>query len=58
MYNVGKPPLAPTLMASNTNRRVTFGPTTTATTTPAAVTAAAPVAAMGPTTVYVVSRAS
>ena len=61
MYNVGKPPLAPAPMASSTNRRVTFGPTTTATaapTAPTAVTAAAPVAVTGPTTTYVVSRAS
>ena len=36
--NVGKPPLAPTPMASNTSRRVTFGPTTTATTAPTALT--------------------
>ena len=52
MHNVGKPPLAPTPMASNTNRRVTFGPTTTATTAPMApttvTTAAAPVAVTDP----------
>ena len=59
MYNVGKPPLAPAPMASNTSRRVTFGPTTTATTAataPTAVTAAAaPVAVTGPATAHVVS---
>ena len=62
MYNVGKPPLAPTPMASNTNRRVTFGPMMTATTAATApttvTTAAAPVAVTGPTTTHVVSRAS
>ena len=58
MYNVGKPPLAPTPMAGNVPRRVMFGPTTAATTTPATVTTAAPTAVTGPTTTYVVSRAS
>ena len=58
MCNVGKPPLAPTPMASNATRRVTFGPTTAATTTPATVTTATPTAVAGPTTTHVMSRAS
>ena len=47
MYNVGKPPLAPTPMAGNVPCWVTFGPTTAATTTPATVTMTAPTAATG-----------
>ena len=58
MHNVGKPPLAPTPMASNATRRVTFGLTAAATATPATATTAAPTAVVGPTTTYVVSCAS
>ena len=45
MYNVGKLPLAPTPIASNVTRRVTFGPTTAATNTATTGTTAAPTAA-------------
>ena len=58
MHNVGKPPLAPTPMASNVPRWVTFGPTMAATTMPATVTVTAPMAVTGPTTTYVMSHAS
>ena len=58
MYNVGKPPLAPTPMVSNVPHWVTFNPTTAATMTPATVTTTAPMAATEPTTTYVMSRAS
>ena len=44
MYNVGKPPMAPTSMASNVAQWVTFGPTTTAPNPNTASTTAAPMA--------------
>ena len=65
MYNVGKPPMAPTPMASNVTHRVTFGPTTMApnptvmTTTPTATMTTVPVSALvtAHTTMYVTSCA-
>ena len=45
MYNVGKPPLAPTPTANTGTRRVTFGPNTTASNTGMTGTTAAPTAA-------------
>ena len=46
IFNVGKPLLAPTPMASNVTHRVTFGPTTTAPNPTAANATAIPTAAM------------
>ena len=45
MFNVGKPLLAPMLMASYVTHQVTFGPTTAAPNTTATKTTAAPVVA-------------